>query len=83
MQLVLRRVQRHGLQVAASLPRVRGPVRGGEGALSAAVAERGRFYALTVAQVERLTDDSAAITFAVPPELRDVFAFRPGQSLTV
>jgi ring-1,2-phenylacetyl-CoA epoxidase subunit PaaE len=44
---------------------------------------RGGFFALTVDRVDRLTDDSAAITFAVPEELRDRFAFRAGQSLTV
>jgi ring-1,2-phenylacetyl-CoA epoxidase subunit PaaE len=46
-------------------------------------AERTRFHALPVARVDRLTEDAVAITFAVPAELRDLFAFRPGQSLTV
>jgi ring-1,2-phenylacetyl-CoA epoxidase subunit PaaE len=41
------------------------------------------FYRLVVHQVEPLTDDSAAITFAVPPELKDVFTFAPGQFLTL
>ena len=41
------------------------------------------FHALTVSRVDRLTEDSAAITFAVPDELRATYAFRPGQSLTV
>src|SRR6202167_2937840 len=41
------------------------------------------FHSLTVAGVEHLTADSAAVTFAVPPGLRDAFAFRPGQSLTL
>jgi ring-1,2-phenylacetyl-CoA epoxidase subunit PaaE len=41
------------------------------------------FRTLTVARVDRLTADAAAITFAVPPALRAEFAFRPGQSLTV
>ena len=41
------------------------------------------FVELTVSKVDRLTDDSAAITFAVPDELHEQFAFRPGQSLTV
>jgi ring-1,2-phenylacetyl-CoA epoxidase subunit PaaE len=41
------------------------------------------FHPLTVTRVDPLTDDSAAVTFAVPPPLRDVFAFAPGQSLTV
>jgi len=44
---------------------------------------RTQFYPLTVANVDRLTDDSAAVTFDVPPGLAEVFAFAPGQSLTV
>jgi ring-1,2-phenylacetyl-CoA epoxidase subunit PaaE len=36
-----------------------------------------------VAGVDRLTDDAAAVTFDVPTGLREVFAFAPGQSLTV
>jgi ring-1,2-phenylacetyl-CoA epoxidase subunit PaaE len=41
------------------------------------------FHALRVAAVERLCADAVAVTFDVPPSLRDQFAFRPGQSLTV
>ena len=41
------------------------------------------FYPLTVAAVEPLTDDAAAITFDVPPDLAGAFEFRAGQSLTV
>jgi ring-1,2-phenylacetyl-CoA epoxidase subunit PaaE len=41
------------------------------------------FHPLAVARVEPLTDDSAAVTFTVPDDLRRTFAFRPGQSLTV
>jgi ring-1,2-phenylacetyl-CoA epoxidase subunit PaaE len=41
------------------------------------------FHPLTVAAVEPLTGDAAAITFCVPDALRDAFAFKPGQSLTV
>jgi ring-1,2-phenylacetyl-CoA epoxidase subunit PaaE len=41
------------------------------------------FYPLVVSDVSVLTDDSAAITFAVPPALAPEFAFMPGQSLTV
>src|SRR3954454_1581840 len=41
------------------------------------------FHPLTVARVDPLTEDSAAVTFAVPDSLRSTFAFRPGQSLTV
>ncbi len=41
------------------------------------------FHQLRVAEVETLTDDSAAVRFDVPLELRDTFAFAPGQSVTV
>jgi ring-1,2-phenylacetyl-CoA epoxidase subunit PaaE len=41
------------------------------------------FHVLTVAKVERLTDDAAAVTFHVPEELRETFAFDAGQSLTL
>lgn len=41
------------------------------------------FHPLTVAEVERLTDDAAAVTFDVPEELADDFAFHAGQSLTL
>jgi ring-1,2-phenylacetyl-CoA epoxidase subunit PaaE len=44
---------------------------------------RAAFHPLTVAAVDRLTDDSAAITFAVPDELRDAYDFAAGQNLTV
>jgi ring-1,2-phenylacetyl-CoA epoxidase subunit PaaE len=48
-----------------------------------AAAARRRFYELTVTAVDRLCDDAVAITLAVPPEHAALFAFRPGQSLTV
>jgi ring-1,2-phenylacetyl-CoA epoxidase subunit PaaE len=41
------------------------------------------FHSLVVARVEPLTGDSAAITFTVPGELAEAFAFAPGQSLTI
>ncbi|MGI8695708.1 MAG: FAD-binding oxidoreductase, partial [Mycobacteriales bacterium] len=41
------------------------------------------FHPLRVAAVESLTADAVAVTFDVPAELRDTFAFTPGQSLTV
>ena len=44
---------------------------------------RAQFHALTVAAVERLTDDAVAVTFAVPDELREDYAFAPGQHLTL
>lgn len=44
---------------------------------------RGAFHALAVAAVDRLCDDAVAVTFAVPDELREAFAFDAGQSLTL
>jgi len=44
---------------------------------------RGAFHPLTVVSVEALTDDSAAITFGVPAELRSAYDFEAGQSLTL
>ena len=41
------------------------------------------FHPLAVASIEPLTDDSVAITFDVPADLRDDFAFGHGQHLTV
>ena len=44
---------------------------------------RGQFHPLTVAKVERLTDDAVAISFTVPDELREDYAYEPGQHLTL
>jgi len=41
------------------------------------------FHTLTVAAVERLTDDAVAVTFDVPEHLAEAFAFEAGQSLTL
>ncbi|MFF9568623.1 2Fe-2S iron-sulfur cluster-binding protein [Streptomyces sp. NPDC014685] len=41
------------------------------------------FHPLRVRAIERLTDDSVAVTLAVPPELRETFRHRPGQHLNV
>jgi len=46
-------------------------------------ASRTEFHRLMVARVDPLTEDSAAVTFDVPPGLAERFAFAPGQSLTV
>jgi ring-1,2-phenylacetyl-CoA epoxidase subunit PaaE len=46
-------------------------------------ARRTAFHPLRVADVEHLCADAAAVTFDVPPELAEVFSFRPGQFLTV
>jgi len=44
---------------------------------------RGGFRHLTVARIDQLCSDAAAITFEVPDELAEEFAFLPGQSVTV
>lgn len=49
----------------------------------ASARHRARFHPLTVASVERLTDEAVAVTFEVPEELVDEFAFEPGQHLTL
>ncbi|MEV2275463.1 1,2-phenylacetyl-CoA epoxidase subunit PaaE [Nocardiopsis sp. NPDC049922] len=41
------------------------------------------FHRLRVADVERLCDDAVAVTFDVPDELAEEYAFAPGQSLTL
>jgi ring-1,2-phenylacetyl-CoA epoxidase subunit PaaE len=42
-----------------------------------------RFHALPVAAVDRLTDDSVALTFTVPPELAEEYRHAPGQHLAL
>ncbi|MGW3678027.1 2Fe-2S iron-sulfur cluster-binding protein [Streptomyces prasinus] len=42
-----------------------------------------RFHRLRVAAVDRLTDDSVALTLAVPPELRKEYRYAPGQHLAL
>jgi ring-1,2-phenylacetyl-CoA epoxidase subunit PaaE len=49
----------------------------------AAPVRRPRFHPLQVSGVERLTDEAVAVTFAVPRELWDEYAFLPGQHLTL
>jgi ring-1,2-phenylacetyl-CoA epoxidase subunit PaaE len=44
---------------------------------------RPQFHELEVARVERLTDDAVAVTFDVPAELAEDYAFAPGQALTL
>lgn len=41
------------------------------------------FHPLTVTAVEPLTEESVAVTFHVPPDLRDAFRYLPGQHVTV
>lgn len=42
-----------------------------------------RFHGLRVTEVRRETPSAVSVAFEVPAELRDVFAFRPGQYLTL
>jgi ring-1,2-phenylacetyl-CoA epoxidase subunit PaaE len=48
-----------------------------------AARRHGVFHPLAVQSVEQLTDDAVAITFAVPEDLRDSYAYDAGQHLTV
>ena len=44
---------------------------------------RPQFHPLTVARVDRLTDDAVAVTFDVPDDLVEEYRFVPGQALTL
>jgi ring-1,2-phenylacetyl-CoA epoxidase subunit PaaE len=41
------------------------------------------FHALFVKRIEPLTAQAVAVTLAIPPDLRDTFAFTPGQFVTL
>ena len=41
------------------------------------------FHLLKVQELDRITDDAVAITFAVPEELREEFKYQPGQHLSL
>ncbi|MFJ9030899.1 2Fe-2S iron-sulfur cluster-binding protein [Streptomyces sp. NPDC102274] len=41
------------------------------------------FHPLRVSEVEPLTDDAVAVTFTVPPELRESFRHTPGQHIAL
>src|SRR5215203_5176229 len=41
------------------------------------------FHTLVVKKIKRETDDCVSITFDVPEQLKDVFRFTQGQSLTI
>ena len=47
------------------------------------MARHAVFHRLAVGDIEWLTDDAVAITFDVPTELADDYAFLPGQHVTV
>ncbi|MFC5719702.1 2Fe-2S iron-sulfur cluster-binding protein [Streptomyces gamaensis] len=53
------------------------------GTAESATARHGAFHPLRVTAVDPLTDDSVAVTFAVPPELREVYRYAPGQHIAV
>ena len=63
---------------AASASTVAAPV-----ASPVAPIRRGSFHTLTVGHVDHLCDDAVAVTFEVPDELAEAYAFAPGQSLTL
>jgi ring-1,2-phenylacetyl-CoA epoxidase subunit PaaE len=52
-------------------------------ALSRPARRRPVFHKLAVSRLDRLTDDGYVVGFAVPAELRDAYAFRAGQHLTI
>lgn len=47
------------------------------------MSRRPQLHPLRVSAIDRLTDDAVAITFAVPLDLVDDYAFTPGQHVTV
>jgi ring-1,2-phenylacetyl-CoA epoxidase subunit PaaE len=59
------------------------PDRAPDGADDVVSPAAGGFRLLRVAAVERLCSDAVAVTFEVPEHLRETFAFRPGQYLTL
>ncbi len=54
-----------------------------QSAVTSAPRRHSVFHPLRVASIERLTDDAVAITFDVPPELRDQFRFQAGQHVSI
>ena len=60
-----------------------GPSRDGRRKRPTARRRHAVFHPLRVASVDRLTEDSVAITFDVPEELREEFRFNAGQHLSV
>jgi ring-1,2-phenylacetyl-CoA epoxidase subunit PaaE len=44
---------------------------------------RSSFHPLAVAGVQRLTEDAVVLTFEVPESLREAYAFRAGQHITI
>lgn len=46
-------------------------------------ARHSAFHRLRVTATDQLTDDAVAITLAVPPELRDLYRYLPGQHIAL
>ena len=85
---VWRRNEREYVRRGASLTTIMGKVISPQHYLARVgvpdtVNEHRRFYPLTVTRVQRPTTDSVAVTLSVPEDLRPVFAYRPGQHVTV
>src|ERR671920_1079861 len=51
--------------------------------MTTSTRRRPQFHPLTVARVEKLTDDAVAVTFDIPDELAEDYRFKPGQALTL
>ena len=68
---------------AAATPPAKSPVTSPGAESATRTRRRPAFHTLRVASVEPLCEDAAAVTFAVPDDLADAFAFAPGQSLTL
>lgn len=64
-------------------PEAADPPRGASRTAGAPARGRPVFHPLRIATAEPLTDDAVAITFDVPPDLRDDYDFVPGQHLTL
>jgi ring-1,2-phenylacetyl-CoA epoxidase subunit PaaE len=60
-----------------------GPQVGAKPGTQAGLRRHSVFHPLRVTCVERLTDDSVAVTFDVPPELREEFRFQAGQHVSI
>ena len=41
------------------------------------------FHALNIAEINREVKDTSIISFAIPDEMKDAYAFVPGQYLTL
>ena len=51
--------------------------------MTTSTRRRPQFHPLTVAKVEKLTDDAVAVTFDIPDDLVEDYRFKPGQALTL